>query len=129
MQVRLILFQAAQQTLGFGDSFFQCNHGIDAASRVSTVPQQWQSASYKLDAGGGRVLGLRFLVKGPGAAARSVRATPRSLAVSRVFQFESGRSAIFQADTGNSAEPQRNGYRRGPFRRARRLGLSGPAKC
>ena len=53
MQVRLILFQAAQQALGFGDSFFQCNHGVDAASRVSTVPQQWQSASYKLDAGVG----------------------------------------------------------------------------
>src|ERR1700732_3823046 len=106
MQVRLILFQAAQQTLGFGDSFFQCNHGIAAASRVSTVPQQRQSASYKLDAGGGGGLGLRFRGTGPGAAKRSVRATPRSLAVARGLQFESGRSAIFQADTLNSAEPQ-----------------------
>src|ERR1700682_537686 len=129
MQVRLILFPAAPQALGFGDSFFKCDHGIDAASRVSTVPQQWQSASYKLDAGGGRVLGLRFRGTGPGAAARSVRATPRSLAVSRVFQFESGRSAIFQADTVKPAEPQRNGYRTGPLRRPRRLGLSGRAKC
>src|SRR5229473_5258535 len=65
MQVRLVFFQAAQQALSFGDSFFQCDHaidgqGIDAASRVSTMPQQWQSASCKLDAGWVGVFSKRF---------------------------------------------------------------------
>src|ERR1700674_5868371 len=60
MQVGLVLFQAAQQALGFGDSFFQCDHGMDAASRVSTMPQQRQSASCKLDAGWVGVLWKRF---------------------------------------------------------------------
>src|ERR1700674_373751 len=50
MQVGQVLFQAAQQPLSFGDSFFQSDHGVDAAIRVYTVPQQWQSASCKLDA-------------------------------------------------------------------------------
>src|ERR1700693_2613951 len=56
MQVGLVLFQATQQPLSFGDSFFQSDHGIDAASRVYTVPQQWRSASCKLDAGSMGVL-------------------------------------------------------------------------
>src|SRR5258708_15945678 len=53
MQIGLVFFQAAQQPLGFSDSFFQCEHGMDAASLVSTVPQQWQGASCKLGAGWG----------------------------------------------------------------------------
>src|SRR6266481_1338803 len=139
MQVRLVFFQAAQQALGFGDFFFQCDHvidgqGIDAASRVYTVPQQRQSASCKLDAGWeffGSVSGNGELASRSSSSdtGRSVREAPRSLAVDRVFHFASGRSAIFQADTVNSAEPRRSGYRRGPFRRPRRLGLSVRAKC
>src|SRR6266436_5039907 len=99
MQIRLVFFQAAQQALGFGDSFFQCDHvidgqGIDAASRVYTVPQRWQSASCKLDAGwesfgsffGTRRTGDRSSSSDTG---RSVTATPRSLAVDRVFHFAS----------------------------------------
>ena len=63
MQVGLVLFQAAQQALGFGDSFFQCDHvidgqAIDAASRVYKVPERWQSASCKLDAGGSFLVAL-----------------------------------------------------------------------
>src|SRR6266446_8697563 len=118
MQVRLVFFQAAQQALGFGDFFFQCDHvidgqGIDAASPVYTVPQRWQTASCKLDAGCGVFLEA-FSGNGELASRsssnnnrRSVRATPRSLAGDRVFHFASGRSAIFQPDTVNSAEPRR----------------------
>src|SRR3979411_1787692 len=103
MQVGLILFQAAQQALGSGDFFFQCDHGIDAASRVSTVPQQGQSASCKLDAGWVEVSGsvLRETANGRGRFSssntrinnirRSLREGPRSLAVDRVFHFASGR--------------------------------------
>jgi hypothetical protein len=45
LQVGLVLFQAAQQTLGFGDFFFECDRHHrhyarqpDVASRASTVP-------------------------------------------------------------------------------------------
>jgi hypothetical protein len=53
LQIGLVLFQAAQQALRFRDSFFECDHEFDkdAASRVSTVTQPEQGASYKLDAG------------------------------------------------------------------------------
>jgi hypothetical protein len=53
LQIGLVFFQKAQQALRFRDSFFECDHEFDkgAASRVSTVPQPKQGASYKLDAG------------------------------------------------------------------------------
>jgi hypothetical protein len=60
MQVGLVLFQAAQQPLGSGDSFFQCNHAWDNETRVSTLPQRRLGASYKLDAGGVGIFGKCF---------------------------------------------------------------------
>ena len=139
LQVGLIFFQSAQQPLSSGDFFFQWDHCSislgtgDAASRISTVPQQWPSASYKLDAGCVGVflerVNRRVAPSHASTALQPVREAPRSFAVARAFRFASGRSAIFQADTARSAVLRRSGCRPDRFRRPRRLGPSVRAKC
>jgi len=140
MQVGPVLFQAAQQPLSSGDSFFQCDHGEPIVAELVGNLGRGKPRLYSATAVAGRKLQAGCRVRGSfretfsgngelAKAGRSVREARRSLVAARVFRFASGRSAIFQADTVSSAEPRRSGYRRGRFRRPRRLRLSVRVKC
>src|ERR1019366_3287924 len=112
MQVGPVLFQAAQQPLSSGDSFFQCDHALALVELRRGKPRLYSAtalAGRKLQAGC-RVRGSfreTFSENGELAkAGRSVREAPRSLVAARAFLLASGRSAIFQADTVSSEEPR-----------------------